>query len=123
MVTIAEIAAQAFDGVAAEITDAIGAATLTRTVQGAYDTDTGTYSTTPEEQTGRSVLETTKPINDIFPDYVIGPGDELLFLEGFTSCRENDVLTIGAVGRTVLQVQDILGAGTLFYCVARVVPE
>jgi hypothetical protein len=50
---------------------------------------------------------------------VVGPTDQLLFLEGFTSVLENDVVTINGTERTVRAVQDIGGAGVAFYAVAR----
>lgn len=117
--TVAQIAAKAMDAVAAKITDAIHAATLVRTTQGAYNATTGAYATTTATQTGRAVVDTVRPAQDVFPDYVAGPGDELILLEGFTSAKENDALTFAGRTRTVRQVQDIAAAGTLFYVVAR----
>ena len=97
MVTVAEIAAEAMDAVAAEITDAIHTATLNWSVQGAYDPDAGTYSTTPASDTGRAVEDTTRPIGDVFEDYIVGPGEVLVLLEGFTSVpEENWKLNYGA---------------------------
>lgn len=116
---VAEIAALAFDGVAGAITDAIHPATLTRTVQGAYDPATGSYSTTTTAQTGRAVIDTTKPMNDVFPAYVVGPRDQLILLEGMTSAKENDSLAFAGRTMIVMQVQDIVAAGSLFYIVAR----
>lgn len=119
MTTVADIAARAFNAVSAAITDAIPAATITRTVQGLYDPEQDVYDTTTETQTGRAVISDERPKQDAFPAFVIGPQDELILLEGFTSVRENDVLTIGGVDRTVMAVQDIVGAGVLFNVVAR----
>lgn len=119
MTTVAEIAREAFDAVAAEITDAIHQATLTRETQGAYNTTTGAYETTTSVQTGRVVVDTTKPVQDVFPDYVVGPGDELILIEGMTSAKENDKLAFAGRTRIVRQAQDIVAAGTLFYVVAR----
>ncbi|MEB3419908.1 hypothetical protein ACFSDD_11050 [Salipiger marinus] len=119
MTTVAEISREAFDAVAAEIPDAIHAATLTRTTQGAYDVATGTYATTTATQTGRAVVDTVRPVADVFPAYVVGPGDELILLEGFTSAKENDSLTFAGRTRIVRQAQDIVAAGALFYVIAR----
>ena len=116
---IAEIAALAFDGVESAITDAIHLATLTRTTQGNYNASTGAYATTTAAQTGRALVDTVRPVADVFPDYVVGVGDELILLEGFTSCRENDALAFAGRTRIVRQVQDIVAAGSLFYAVAR----
>ena len=119
MTTVADIASDAFGAVSAAITDAIHAATLTRTTQGAYDPATGAYAATTAEQTGRAVVDTVTPIDDAFPAYVVGPADELILLEGFTSCVENDALEFAGRTRTVRRVQDIVAAGTLFFVVAR----
>ncbi|MCD1619136.1 hypothetical protein K7H20_13785 [Salipiger manganoxidans] len=119
MPTVSQIAKLAFDGVARGIPDAIHAATLTRTTQGAYDVATGTYATTTAAQTGRAVVDTVRPVADVFPAYVVGPGDELILLEGFTSAKENDSLTFAGRTRIVRQVQDIVAAGALFYVIAR----
>ena len=119
MVTIAEIAKEAFDAVALEITDAIHAATLTRTVDGVYNTTTGAYETTTPDQEGRAVVDTVTPKADVFPDYVVGPADELVLLEGMTSAKENDSLVFAGRTRIVMQVQDIVAAGSLFFVIAR----
>jgi hypothetical protein len=119
MTTVAEIAREAFDAVAAEITDAIHPATLTRETQGAYNTTTGSYATTTTTQTGRVVVDTVKPVQDVFPEYVAGPGDELILIEGMTSAKENDELTFAGLTRIVRQAQDIVAAGSLFYVIVR----
>lgn len=119
MTTVADIAAEAFGAVALEITDAIHSATLTRTTQGAYTASTGAYAVTTASQTGRAVSDQSRPIADVFPHYVVGPADELFLLEGFTSCVENDALSVAGRSMIVRQVLDIANAGSLFYVVAR----
>ena len=116
---VARIAKLAFDGVARAISGAIHPATLTRTTQGAYNPTTGAYATTTATQTGRAVVDTAKPLQDVFPDYIVGAGDELILLEGFTSARENDSLSFAGRTRIIRQAQDVLAAGSLFYIVAR----
>jgi hypothetical protein len=115
MTTISAIAAKALTKVSAKITDAVHTATLTRTAQGSYDPQTGAMDTTTTTQTGRLVYCNMATAADIFPGYTAGPSDQLLLLEGFTSARKNDVVN----GMTVREVQDIGGAGSLFYAVAR----
>lgn len=117
--TVALIADAAFDAVAAEITDAIATVTITRVTQGAYNYDTGAYAETSATTTGRGVLDSVKPVEDIFPTHIRGPKDQLWLLEGFTSVRESDTATIGGVDYVVAAVQDIAGAGTLFYAVVQ----
>lgn len=119
MTTVAQIALAAFDGVAAAITDAVHAATLARDARGAYNTTTGAHAITTTTQTGRAVFANETPIGDVFPDYEIGPDDQLFVLQGFTAAREADRLTVGGVTRTVMRAQDIAGAGSVFYVVAR----
>lgn len=120
MTTVAQIAAKAFIAVAAKITDAIHPATLTRETQGAYNPTTGAYAVTTVVQTGRAAVDTVRPVTDVFPSYVVGPGDQLVLLEGFTIVKENDALVItGKPAMVVRAVQDIVAAGTLFYIIAR----
>lgn len=119
MMTVAEIAEMAFDAVAESITDAIHAASLSEDTQGAYNAVTGAYAVTTTTATGRAVVDTVKPMADIFPEYVAGPSDELILLEGFTAARENMRLTFGGWVRHVTAAQDVLNAGSLFYVVAR----
>ena len=120
MVTVAEIAAKAFDAVAAKITDAIQAATLNWETQGAYDYDTGTYTTVAQSDSGRVVEDSTKPVADVFDGYIVGPAEVLVLMEGFTTVpKENWTLTYAGKTRTIMKVQDIVAANSLFYVVAR----
>lgn len=121
MTSVAEIAAQAFDEVSSEIGGAIHSATLTRRTinEASYDVMYGRYEAAETTQTGRAIVETQRPMRDVFPEYVAGPGDELILLQGFTACRENDHLTFAGRTRIVRQCQDILGAGAIFYVIAR----
>ena len=118
--TVAQIAARAMNRAGAAITDAVHVATLGYVTRGAYDHATGGYAETPVSLSGRAVVATETPIADAFPDYVAGPGDELVLLEGFTATpKEGWELTFSGRTRVVRRVQDIAGAGTLFYAVAR----
>lgn len=117
MTTIATIADEALDAVAADITDAVHTAVVTRVANGAYNFTTGAYAETPTETTGRGVLATERPIRDVFPNHIIGPKDQLWLLEGFTSVLEGDDVAINSVDYKVAAVQNIGGAGTLFYAV------
>lgn len=123
MTTVAQIGASAFDAVAASITDAIIAVTVTRTTQGAYDVASGSYATTSTTQTGRAVVDTVKPVTDIFPAYIVGPKDQLFFIEGITALAEADTITTASGTYKVAKVQDVLHNGTLFYAVAQVLPS
>lgn len=119
-ITVAQIAARALNAVSAAIPDAVHVATLTKTTQGAYNPATGAYSTTTVTITGRAVEDSVRPVQDVFPEYIVGPGDVLVLLEGLSAAPvENDVLTYAGMARTIRQSQDIVAAGTVFYVVAR----
>lgn len=124
-ITVAQIANLALDAVGGAITDAVHSASLAYDTQGIYDPATGTYAETTTTLTGgRAVLDTTTPPGDLFPDYTIGPGDQLVMLEGFTETpREGWRLTFAGTTYHVRTVQDIAAAGTLFYVIARAVPS
>lgn len=117
--TIAQIAAKALNAAQGAITDAVPFATITRTVQGVYDAVADAYAVTTTTQTGRGVFTSTSAAQDAFPQFVVGANDQAIMLEGFTAIAENDVLVINGVSRTIMAVQDIGGAGTLFQVIAR----
>ena len=120
MVTVAQIAAKAFDAVAAKITDEIHPATLNWVEQGNYDPIEGKYPEIERSASGRVVEDTTKPVADVFDNYVAGPSDTLVLMEGFSEApKENRTLEYAGRKRTIIRAQDIVAAGTLFYCVVR----
>ena len=123
MTTVAQIADEAFDNVALAITDAIKTATLSSVANGSYNYDTGAYSTTTTTISGRCVIDSQTPASDIFPDYVIGPNEQIMMLEGFSSVPyEGWTLTLGSKTYTVKRVQDIVGAGAIQMIVALEIP-
>ena len=118
--TIAQIAAKALNAAQGAVSDAVPVATLTRAVNGVYDADYDFYTPLPPlVVTGRAVFQSIGPDNGGFPGYVVGPTDNLILLEGFTSVLVNDTLTIGARTLTVMAVRDLAGAGSLFNVMAR----
>lgn len=120
MPTVAEIAKEAFDGVAAEMPDVIQDASLTRTTQGVYDPSTGTYATTTQTWNCRALFADEKAMADAFPAYVIGPADRMAYVEGLaTTPKEADAMTIGGQAVTVMRVGDIVGVGTFFSLIVR----
>ena len=121
MTTVAEIAAEAFTAVAADVTDVILTATVTKTAQGAYNATTGAYAETETDYTGRGVVATERALTDYFPDYVAGPADTLVYLEGLSAApAEGDKLALtGHSDRIIRRVGDVVGAGTFFAVVAR----
>lgn len=117
--TIAKIAAKALGASRKAITDSVMDATLTQITKGAYDAISGAHAEIRTTQTGQVVFQGSAPVADLFPDYVIGPNDRLLMLEGFADVRESDLITVGNKTRIVRAVLDISGAGTLFNVIAR----
>lgn len=118
--TVASIAKTAMDAVAAQITGVIHDATLTRTTGGEYDPDTGTYTPGETEDTGRAVFASTDAAEDLFPDFAVGPSDELIYLEGFTTLapQESDKVTAGGKTLTIKRSRDLLSAGGLYAVIA-----
>lgn len=118
MSTVASIAKEAFDAVAAEFTDTtIKACSLTRvTDPGTYNPGTGEYEGRVETTaTGRALFDTSTPVEDVFPAYVAGPSDRLVWLEGLSLIpAENETIAIGGQNHTVKAVGDVVGAGTFF---------
>lgn len=111
MVSVASLAARAFDRIAATVSDAVMPCTLTHQEQGAYNPGTGEYDIITTQTDGRVVFATAQPIDDMFPGYVAAPGEVLVYAEGFDFAPvENDGLSIGGTGHTVTEVGDIAGA-------------
>lgn len=121
MPTVAEIAKEAFDGVAEEMPDVIQAASLTRTVRGEeYDSDTGSYLVTTETWPCRALFADENSMADAFPAYVIGPSDRMVYVEGLTTTpNETDRMVIGGQPVIVQSVGDIVGVGTFFSLIVR----
>jgi len=120
MTTVAAISTEAFDAVAAAVTDAIHGVTLSYVTRGTYDPATGAYPAVTTPITGgRGVLDVSKPIADIFPGYVAGPSEKLILIEGITTApKEGWTVNFNSVDYEIKRVLDIMDAGTLFYVVA-----
>jgi hypothetical protein len=95
--------------------------TLTRSTQGAYSTTLGTYTLTTSTDTCRVIDATSNPRPDLFPNYVMGPTDRLLILEGLDSlaAQENDTIAYNSLTKTITQAADIVGVADLFMVIAR----
>ncbi|TBE67422.1 hypothetical protein [Rhizobium ruizarguesonis] len=125
--TVAAIALEAFTAVAEELPDVIQSCTLTKVAQGAYNAATGQYSTTTTDHTGQALIATggtveggvAQTIKDMFPAYVAGPADVVMFLRGLSAApQENDTVTIASVTRTIKAAGDIVGVGALYVVIA-----
>lgn len=120
-ISVADIAKQAFDKVASKISGVIQAATITRTVNGTYNPTTGTYTQSTSTDTGRGVFASEDVAKDIFPDYIIGPSDEMIYLEGLKSLapKETDNLAIGGRTLTIKRVRNLVNSGGLYAVMAQ----
>lgn len=120
MTTVAEIAKEAFDDVAAEMPEVIQTAELRRTTRGAYDPRTGTYAEIAQAYPCRVLFSDERAMADTFPAFVSGPTDRMVYVEGIQTVPvENDRMTIGSRGVVVRQVGDIVGVGSFFALVVR----
>lgn len=116
--TVTAIADAAFDAVNAAITDVIDDATITYITNGSYNYSTGAYAATATAITGRALFDTETPAADIFGDTVVGPRDQLVLLEGFsTAAKEGYKLTVNSVDYEVKSAQNIVGSVSLQYAV------
>ncbi len=101
MVTVAQIAAAAFDGVSASITDAINDATLAD----ASDASQGA---------GRAVVDFQSPGGG-FPKNTLKDRTQDIYLEGFATVpQEGWSVTIKGVEYLIIWVHDVVVAGTFF---------
>lgn len=117
--TVAAIAAEAFDAVAADLSGVIRTGTLTRKADAGYNPTTEAYTAATGTYTCRVVDASSMPVGALPPGFVSGPGEAVLFIEGLTvEPRKSDVIAYGSRTRTVSQVADIAGAGGLYAVVA-----
>jgi hypothetical protein len=121
---IADIAKEAFDAVAAEISGVIKVATLKResVAAGNYDTDTGVVQTTEAQLDCRLVFAGAGAGQKYMPDVTITPPDEVVFLEGLASMppKQGDVLLVeGARWQLAHPPRDIAGGAGLWVAVVR----
>ncbi len=119
-ISVADINKWALDAVAGAISGVVHDATMSDNAQGSYDVASGAYSDSSTTYTGgRAVIDTVKPPQDVFPEYVAGPAEQLIWLEGFTTvAAENWSLTFNGATRQILRVQDVLESGGGFYVLA-----
>lgn len=118
MTTPGSIAAQAFDKLEAKMDNVIQNVTLIEPTRGAYNSATGEYAAAEtDHSTCRYLVETTKPVKDIFPTYIDGPGEFLVLIVGASTPPKEGWILRGTVDRVIKRVQDILHAGDLFYAI------
>lgn len=111
-----------WDEIAADVAEGMAEAgfpiTLTRAAQGAYDPETGSYGVTISTVDGFAVVASDAAIDDVFTDYIVGPGDELLMIYA-EAVAENDALLFEGRNMIVRKVKDLTGAAFLWHVVAR----
>ncbi len=121
-ITAAQIANKAFNAVSSAIPGSILAIEFFENVQGSYDRTTGKRPIVPTSRgTARAVVDTVKPIGDVFPDFQVAQGDELLFCADVQAMPKEawEISIAGGAKRTVVQVQDILHSGAIGYVLVR----
>lgn len=127
MTTVAEIALEVFEAVAAELPDVVKDCTLTKKTKGTYNAATDTYTETTATYAGQLIVATggaieggiPGTIKDRLPPYVRGPHDEVLLVRGLSAApAENDTITVGSIIRTVKAVGDVVGVGDFYIVIS-----
>jgi len=118
MTTPGSIASDVLDSVDAQLEGVVHTVSLIEPTRAAYNAATAKYETGETDHgTCRLIVETTKPVNDLFPDYIDGPGEYLVLIVGASAAPKEGWILRGTVDRVVKRVQDILRAGDLFYAI------
>lgn len=119
--SVASIAKRAYDGVAGKVAGVIHEATLIREGEPTYNPETGQYVSSEETDTGRMIFDNATPLDDAFPDFVPGPGDELAYVEGLANMapREGDRIEAADKAFAVKKVSDLLRAGAFYPVIVR----
>lgn len=121
MPTVSEIANLALNAVEGAITDAVITFELSENVKSAtFDPVTATYPVTLTSRGScRGVVETVRPMADLFPDYIVDEADILIFLEGYTTPPKEGWMIVGqGATRTIKRAQDMLLSGAGGYVIA-----
>jgi|SRR5690625_2846215 len=116
MLRVADIAKLAYDGVAEKVAGVIHEGTLKRVMPGEYDPNTGKIEDETVTDLCRVIFDNERPVEDLFPAYVPGPTDQLVYIEGLTEMQPQEGDTLEAVGKSfaVTKVSDILHAGEFY---------
>lgn len=118
--SIAALAAAAFDAIAGHFPEAVKPCTLRRATGTQYDPVTGTYTTVWETTEGRCCFDTTRPAEDTLPALIPGPSDLLCWLEGLEwAPQEADELVVDGTTYSVQQGADVAMSGGAFAAVVR----
>lgn len=118
--SIADLAASAFDAIAGHFPEAVKPCTLRRATGSEYDPVTGEYVVIYDETEGRCCFDTTRPAEDTLPALIPGPSDLLCWLEGLEwAPQEADELLADGVTFTVMQGADVAMTGGAFAAVVR----
>lgn len=122
MLTVGDIATQAFTGVAQSLSAVIQTATLTRSAQ-QYNPTSGTVvegSPTEDTSTGRCVWANERAVKDAFPHLEVLASDQLVYLiETDFAPQEGDTISAGGRTARVLAVLDLLNVGEMFAVAVR----
>lgn len=121
MTTVAEIAAEAFDAVAAELPDTIKTGVFTRRTATSHDPTTDKVTNTSVTQNCRLVFASVDAAEDLFPELVLGASDELVYAEGTGAFvpKEADNLVSQGQAFKVVKARDLLRASGLHALIIR----
>lgn len=118
--TVAALAASAFDAIGRAFPGAVKDCTLRHPSGQEYNPETGGFITTWVTTTGRCCWDTTRPVQDSLPALIPGPTDLLVHLEGLAFAPlEGDSLVVDGVTFSVQQGADVAGTGGAFAAVVR----
>lgn len=118
MTTPGSIASDVLDSVDAQLEGVVHTVSLIEPTRATYNATTAQYEAGENDHsTCRLIVETTKPVKDLFPAYIEGPGEYLVLIVGASTPPKEGWILRGTVDRVIKRVQDILQAGDLFYAV------
>lgn len=122
MITVADIAKKAFDGVAAKVGGVIHACTLRRDRSTGYNVSTGAPNVITDSEACRMVFSRADAGQKYFPELVISAPDDVAFIAGAQALapKSNDTLTLASGAQfRIVQSRDILQAAGLWAAVVR----
>lgn len=125
MLSVADIAKKALDGVASKLSGVVlvGNYQVTNAAP-TYDTVTGTVSDPSVGEFPCRIVDESgsgSVIKSVFPEYVVTGSEKVFFIEGLgegvgypVPARVNDVITVKNVDYQIKAVQNILGTGDAY---------
>ncbi len=119
--SVAAIARKAFDAVAAKVSGVIKDAAILRETVSGYDVDRSEVTSVDSKGKCRLVFARADAGEKYFPELVIAPPDELVFIEGAATLqpKAEDIIVVDNRKWKVKQPRDILQVAGLWAAVVR----